>query len=94
MLSYGQMRLANFPVVTARKRSSGQGNLFTGVCLSTEGVGFPACITGHMTSIWGGGGGWLPSMHHRSYDQHPEGQGLASPHASQVTHRSHDQHPG
>ena len=28
-----------------------QGNVFTGVCLSTGGGGFPACITGHMTSI-------------------------------------------
>ena len=59
----------------------GQGNVFTGVCLSTgAGVGFAACVTGHTTSIrWGGGGGsWLPSMHHRSHDQHlgcvhPEG---------------------
>ena len=35
-------------VMTARKRSLGQGNVFTGVCLFTGG-GFPACITGHMT---------------------------------------------
>ena len=35
---------------TVRKRSWGQGNIFTGVCLSTgRGVGFPACITCHMT---------------------------------------------
>ena len=35
---------------TARKRSLGQGNIFTGVCLSTgRGVGFPACIACHMT---------------------------------------------
>ena len=30
----------------------GQGDVFTGVCLSTSGVGE----------------GWLPSMHHRSHD--------------------------
>ena len=47
----------------------GQGSIFTGVCLSTElgGVGFLACITGHMTREGGlhprgwvciGGGGW------------------------------------
>ena len=38
----------SFPI-TARKRSLGHGNVFTRVCHS---VGFPACITGHMT--WGG----------------------------------------
>ena len=37
-------------VFTGHKRSLGQGNVFTGVCLSI-------------------GGGWLPSMHHRSHDQ-------------------------
>ena len=37
---------------TTRKRNVGQGNVFTGVCLSRRGLGFPACITGHMT---GGG---------------------------------------
>ena len=42
-------------IFTARKRSLGQGNVFTGVYLfylSTgegKGVGFPAYITGHMT---------------------------------------------
>ena len=37
-------------IFTARKRSLGQGNVFTGVCHSVlRGVGFPACITGHMT---------------------------------------------
>ena len=38
-------------IITACKRSLGQGNVFTGVCLSTggEGFGFPVCITGHMT---------------------------------------------
>ena len=38
-------------LVTSRKQSLGQGNVFTDVCLST-----------------GGGGSWLPSMHHRSID--------------------------
>ena len=35
---------------TARKRSLGQGNVFTPVCHSVHrgGVSFPACITGHM----------------------------------------------
>ena len=51
--------IKNPVVITARKRSLGQGNVFTGVCLSTgAGVGFAACVTGHTTSIrWGGGGG-------------------------------------
>ena len=40
----------NAYIFTARKRSLGQGNVLTVVCLST-------------------GGGWLPSMHHRSHDQ-------------------------
>ena len=59
-------------VITARKQSLGQGNVFTSVCLSTGGVGFPACITSHtgrMTSIQGEGG-WLPSMQHRSCTGH------------------------
>ena len=57
-------------IITARKRSLGQGNVFTGMCHSfcPQGrVGFPACITGYMTggclppggsasSRWGGGG--------------------------------------
>ena len=30
------------PIVTARKRSLGQGNMFTGVCLSTGGSTWPA----------------------------------------------------
>ena len=46
-------------LLTARKRSLGQGNVFTGVFLSmgggVGGFGFPACITGHMPSIRGGG---------------------------------------
>ena len=40
---YGQL------IFTGRKRSLGQGNVFTGVCLSNGGGCFPACITGHMT---------------------------------------------
>ena len=35
-----------FYIFTAHKRSLGQGNVFTGVCLSTGGVSW---ITGHMT---------------------------------------------
>ena len=45
-------------VFTTRKRSLGQGNVFTRVCHSVHGEGgvdFPACITGHMTSIRGVG---------------------------------------
>ena len=39
-----------FTLITARKRSLGQGNVFTPVCHSDHrGIGFPACITGHMT---------------------------------------------
>ena len=41
--------------ITAHKRSLGQGNVFTGVCLSTggRGVGFPVCTQ----VTWPGGGG-------------------------------------
>ena len=41
----------NSDIFTARKRSLWQGNVFIGVCLPSRGrvVGFPACITGHMT---------------------------------------------
>ena len=48
-------------IFTSRKLSLGQGNVFIGVCHSFR----PR-----------GGGGWLPSMHHRSHDWwglHPEG---------------------
>ena len=41
-------------LVTARKRSLGQGNNFTGMC--------------HSSVHRKGWGGWLPSMHHRSHD--------------------------
>ena len=75
-----QLPLVSTPhplLITARKRSLGQGNIFTGVCLfKGGGVSFPACITGHMMGgvclhrgicIQGGlcpeGGGFL----------HPEG---------------------
>ena len=44
------------------KQSLGQGNVFTAVCLSTGGIGFPACITFHMTSIGGGGVGFPASI--------------------------------
>ena len=48
------------------------------ICVSfcSQGGGFLAYITGHMTSSQREGS-WLPSMHHRSHDQgggmHPEG---------------------
>ena len=57
---------------TARKRSLRQGNVFTGFVCSQEGVGFPACITGHMTRGWSASkrgvclGGWAdppPEIH-------------------------------
>ena len=38
-----------FKIITAHKRSLRQGNVFTGVCLSTRGVSVPACIAGHKT---------------------------------------------
>ena len=43
------------PIFTTRKRSLGQGNVFTPVCHSVhmKGGGFPTCITGHIT--WGEG---------------------------------------
>ena len=55
--------------ITYLQTKFGQGNAFTGVCLSMAGggVGFPACITGHMTSM--GEGRWLPSIHYRSHDK-------------------------
>ena len=54
---------------------SGQGNVCTSVCHSVHrgGGSFPACITGHMTSIHRG---WLLSMHHRPHDQYPGRGGL------------------
>ena len=58
---------------TARKRSLGQGNVFTRVCHSVHGnsgggnSGFLACITGHMTSLQEG------SLY--------PGRGLADPHS-------------
>ena len=36
-------------VITARKRSFGQGNNFTPVCHSVHRLGIPACLAGHMT---------------------------------------------
>ena len=60
-------------VITARKRSLGQGNVYTGVCLSTEaGVGFPACITGHMTSESASGGGEYPGGFASRGSLHPK----------------------
>ena len=48
--------IINLLIFTTRKQSLGQGNVFTGVCPGTGGVGFPACITAHMTGgvcLWG-----------------------------------------
>ena len=47
------------------------------VCLSTEGwgVGFPACITGHMTR--GGGSAYGGGLHPGEGDLHPGGRGSA-----------------
>ena len=44
-------------IFTDRKQSLGHGNVFSPVC----------------HSVHRGGGGWLPSMHYRSHDQHPGG---------------------
>ena len=51
----------NLIVITARKRSLGQGNVFTSVCHSVHncGGGFPPCITGHMTGGLHLGGHYL-----------------------------------
>ena len=46
----------------------------------------------HLSVILSTGGGWLPSMHHRSHDRHPGGRLVSSMH-----HRSYDRgvlHPG
>ena len=40
-------------LITARKRSLGQGNMFTGVCLSTGGGG-----PGSRGGVWSWGGAW------------------------------------
>ena len=59
-----QIQLRRTRVITARKQSLGQRNIFTGMC--------------HFFSR-GGGGSWLPSMHLRSHDQgglSPMGGGL------------------
>ena len=46
----------------------------------------------HLSVILSTGGGWLPSMHHRSHDRHSGGRLVSSMH-----HRSYDRgvlHPG
>ena len=51
-------------LITACKQSWGQGNVFTHVFHSVQrggGVGFPACITGNMTSIRGAEGFGFPA---------------------------------
>ena len=55
-------------IFAKRKQSLGQGNVFIGVCLSM-GVGFPACITRHITSIQGD----LPPGGLHLGGLHPEG---------------------
>ena len=62
--------------ITGRKRSLGQGDVSTHVC--------------HSVQLGGGGGGWTPSMHHRSHDQGAciwRGGWLPRMH-----YRSHDKH--
>ena len=44
----------NTQILIARKRSLGQGNIFTDVGHSVRGGDFPACITGGSASM----GGW------------------------------------
>ena len=68
-----RVQLLRTRVITARKRSLGQRNISTGVChffCPRRGggggrIGFPACISGHMTRgvcLQGGfaRGGWAP----------------------------------
>ena len=43
-------------LITARKRSLGQGNIFTPVCHSVHKGGMPGCSGGHAWLLWGG---WL-----------------------------------
>ena len=54
LLVHGQysivVLLADYSIFTTRKQSLGQGNLSQlFVCPQGEGIGFPGCITGHMT---------------------------------------------
>ena len=44
-------------VITARKRSLGQGNLFTGVCLSTEEYDVTSCPAAWSDPMFHRGGG-------------------------------------
>ena len=55
-----------FPVITARKRSLGQGNIFAPVCHSVHGGGvIPACIAGGIPACFAAGllgeGGGIPA---------------------------------
>ena len=60
-------------IITARKRSLGQGNVSTPVChLFTGEVGFPACITGHITR----GGLPLGGLHPRGLADPSEIHGI------------------
>ena len=53
--------IGNGSLITARKRSLGQGNIFRSVCQE-------------LCSRGGGGGGWYPSMPCRSPCPHPRGE--------------------
>ena len=56
-------------VITARKLSLGQGNVFTVVCLHRGGRLAPQYASQVTWPTSRGEGSWLPSMHHRSHDQ-------------------------
>ena len=62
-------------VFTARKRSLGQGNMFTGVCLSTGGVlsqhALQVVSQHALQQVSGGWGVCYPSMHCRWYPSMP-----------------------
>ena len=48
-------------LITARKRSLGQGNMFTGVCLSTGRQGWG--VSSQWGLLPGGGGAWSGGVH-------------------------------
>ena len=69
----------NFVVITARKRSLGQGNVFTGVCLSTGESGSRG-----VSALWSGGAsgfrGYPPDTPPSLLDTHS----LDTPHGQQA----------
>ena len=75
-------------IFTARKRSLGQGNVFTPVFHSVHkgwGAGFPPCITGHMTMgvcLKGGvyPGGWADHPLQSKWDTMGYGQQASCTH--------------